>query len=75
MSDTKAKKDMQKAPDDLTKTITISIAEYVYLNRIDALMDAVANDTEYYSNSQTVRSVIDAVRKMRGECDKAGAEV
>lgn len=47
-----------------TKYITIPVAEYVYLQRVDALMDALMQDPSSY-NSQVVMSVLAAAKSMR----------
>lgn len=55
---------MENESKNKTEYVTIPVAEYIYLQRVDALMDALLADT-YYSNSQAVIAVQDAVKAMR----------
>lgn len=43
---------------------TISMAEYLYLNRIDAMMDVLLSD-DSYNNNTTLDAVKDAVKELR----------
>lgn len=52
------------APAKPTEYITIPMAEYVYLQRVDALMDALMADPSRY-NSQVVLAVLEAAKAMR----------
>lgn len=44
--------------------VTISMSEYLYLNRIDAVMDVLLADNTY-TNSTTVDAVKSAVQELR----------
>ncbi len=52
--------------------ITIPVAEYMYLQRLDALMDVLLLDAAY-SSAHTIQAVKDAVLAMR-MAGKEGAE-
>lgn len=53
--------------------ITIPVAEYIYLQRLDALMDVLLMDAAYASTN-TIQAVKDSVLAMRmagkGECEE-----
>ena len=53
--------------------ITIPVSEYMYLQRVDALMDVLLLDSAY-SSAHTIQAVKDAVLAMRmagkGECEE-----
>lgn len=53
--------------------ITIPVAEYIYLQRVDALMDALLN-ADNYNNAQVVASVRNTIKAMRC-AGEAGAEL
>lgn len=46
------------------RLITIPVSEYLYLNRIDAMMDVLLNDDEY-SNRAAIDAVKAAVKELR----------
>ena len=48
----------------VSETVTIPLAEYAYLHRLDALMDVLLMDGTY-SSSTAVNAVKDTVRSMR----------
>lgn len=50
--------------------VTIPLAEYHYLTRIDALMDVLIND-DSYRKMQTVEAVVASAKAMRGMNDEA----
>ena len=57
-----------------TEYITIPVAEYMYLQRLDALMDVLLLDAAYAS-SHTIEAVKDTVVSMRmANKPEAGAE-
>ena len=62
-----------KPTDAATEFITIPVAEYMYLQRLDALMDVLLMDAAYASTN-TIQAVKDAVIAMRmagkGECEE-----
>ncbi len=53
--------------------ITITVEEYAYLQRLDALMDVLLLDVAY-SSAHTIQAVKDAVLAMRVDGKAAGAE-
>lgn len=53
--------------------ITIPVAEYMYLQRVDALMDVLLLDSAY-SSAHTIQAVKDAVLTMRVDGKAAGVE-
>ena len=55
-----------------TEFITIPVAEYMYLHRLDALMDVLLLDSAY-SSAHTIQAVKDTVLSMR-MAKGAGAE-
>lgn len=61
------------APAAATELITIPVSEYMYLQRVDALMDVLLLDSAY-SSAHTIQAVKDAVLAMRmaakGECEE-----
>lgn len=64
----------ETAPSFPTKCITIPVAEYMYLHRLDALMDVLLLD-ETYCSSKAVQAVKDTVLSMRmANKAEAGAE-
>ena len=52
--------------------ITIPVTEYIYLNRIDSMMDVILEDSGY-TNSATVSAVKDAVKNLRHAMNTAEA--
>lgn len=55
-----------------TEYITIPVAEYMYLHRLDTLMDVLLMD-ETYCSSHTIQAVKDTILSMR-MAKGAGAE-
>lgn len=53
--------------------ITIPVAEYVYLQRVDALMDALLQ-ADSYNNTQVVAAIRQTVNAMRNP-GEAGADL
>lgn len=62
-----------KPAEAATEFITIPVAEYMYLQRLDALMDVLLMDVAYASTN-TIQAVKDSVLAMRmagkGECEE-----
>lgn len=48
----------------LCENITIPVAEYIYLQRIDALMDTLLQ-ADNYNNTQVVAAIRETVKGMR----------
>lgn len=48
----------------LCENITIPVAEYIYLQRIDALMDTLLQ-ADNYNNTQVVAAIRETVKSMR----------
>lgn len=55
------------------KTITIPVAEYIYLQRIDALMDTLLQ-ADNYNNTQVVAAIRQAVQSMRNPGEAGAAK-
>lgn len=53
--------------------ITIPVAEYMYMQRLDALMDVLLLDAAY-SSAHTIQAVKDAVLAMRMQGKEGGEE-
>lgn len=53
-----------KKTEAASQFITIPVAEYVYLQRLDALMDVLLLD-EAYASSHTIQAVKDTLLSMR----------
>lgn len=63
-----------RKPNGPTEFITIPVAEYMYLHRLDALMDVLLLD-DAYASSHTIQAVKDTVLSMRmAGKQEAGAE-
>ena len=62
--------DVSAAPSEY---ITIPVAEYMYLQRLDALMDVLLLDAAY-SSAHTIQAVKDAVLAMRVAGKEGGEE-
>lgn len=59
-----------------TPTVTIPVAEYMYLQRVDALMDVLLHTDEYSTSSNmtyTVGCIKETVKEMRNP-GKGGAD-
>lgn len=66
-------KETHQTPEAATEFIAIPVAEYMYLQRVDALMDVLLMDAAYASTN-TIQAVKDSVLAMRmaakGECEE-----
>lgn len=58
-------------PAATTETITIPLAEYVYLQRQAALLDVIVSNPGYVAND-AVQAVVETVKDMRGQNEAGG---
>lgn len=68
-----SKKQRIQPAQEADKYITIPVAEYMYLQRLDALMDVLLLDAAY-SSAHTIQAVKDAVLAMRMAGKEGGEE-
>lgn len=73
MSKNKRRPNQNDAPPVASEYITIPVAEYMYLQRLDALMDVLLLDAAY-SSAHTIQAVKDAVLAMRMAGKEGGEE-
>lgn len=64
---------MSKGPETACIIVSIPVAEYVYLQRVDALMDALLQ-ADSYNNTQVVAAIRQTVNAMRNP-GGAGADL
>lgn len=73
MSKKKRRPNQNDVPPAPSEYITIPVAEYMYLQRLDALMDVLLLDAAY-SSAHTIQAVKDAVLAMRMAGKEGGGE-
>jgi hypothetical protein len=61
------------APQRADQYITIPVAEYIYLQKLDALMDVLLGDGDY-STFRTLAAVRQSIREMKEHGKVAGLE-
>jgi len=62
--------DFPMAAIEADRLVTIPLAEYHYLTRIDAMVDVLINDYSY-RKTNTIDAVLASIKAMRGISDEA----